>query len=140
MLVISMTMCALSTLIYQGPIAVPCTGYKRCFLKKKKKMFSINGWTLGVEIMGGNLPFICYFLLHRKCSELFVTYLSSNIYTYLCQCLVPPVAKDKDACVWQNNLLWLHFLQQSHGANTKYIRDWRPIFIFLIYSFPVLVD
>ena len=30
----------------------------------------INGWTLGVEIIGGNLPFICYFLLHRKCSEL----------------------------------------------------------------------
>ena len=27
-IVISMTMCALSTLIYQRPIAVPCTGYK----------------------------------------------------------------------------------------------------------------
>lgn len=115
-------------------------GLLQCFVQDIKDVLYKWMSTEGVETTGEDLPFICYFLLHRKCSELFVTYLSSNIYTYLCQCLVLPVKKEKDACVWQNNLLWLYFLQQSHGANTKYSRDWRSIFIFLIYSFPVLVD
>lgn len=116
-----MTMCALSNFL-------STKGLLQCFVKQdKQKMFYINGWAPGGRDNGEDLPsfvtFFCIEMFRIICHLLKFQY----IYTYLCQCLVLPVTKEKDACVWQNNLLWLYFLQQSHGANTKYSRDWRSI-------------
>lgn len=84
-------------------------------------------------------PFIWYFLLHRKyLTNVYFTCPSFSIYPYWCHFCVPPTTKEKDGYVWQNNLLWLYFLQESHGANTKHNQEWIPIFIFLFCNFPVL--